>query len=478
MDIRCEHFPELSRKAVNDSHLQRVLSDIGERFKQMRNSAFQELENGDELRASAHNIKKHTMENLHEYLIMLEKNIVNSGGHVHFAKDASDAIRIILEIADSGKVRSIVKGKSMVTEETGLNEELISHGYEVTETDLGEFIIQLSGETPFHIVGPAIHKNAKDISKLFHDKLGAKDLKTPEEMTMFARAYLRERFLNADMGITGVNFAVARTGHIVIFENEGNIRFTTTIPRIHVAVMGIEKVVPDLNSLQVLMNLLALSCTGQRLSCYVSMLKGTKKQDESDGAEQFHLIILDNGRTEVLADPDFREILYCIRCGACLNFCPVYLKAGGHSYGWVYSGPMGSVLSPELLMNNRARYLPFASTLCGRCYDVCPVMIDLPSMLLKLRQRFTEKKPSSGVLSPRERAFFFTYSEILKRSTIYNILSFLISPFKRVLLKNPVIRRHIPYLRIWEQFHKSEFSDRPPFRVTWDKKGLKDEGTG
>lgn len=465
MKIKTSKFTELSKDAVKDKHLQNVLRDIGERFKSMRDGGFSEIENEEELRTYAHNIKKHTMENLHDYLIQLEKNVLNSGGHVHFAEHGEHARRLIMDIARSRGVKRIVKGKSMVTEEIGLNEALISNGFQVTETDLGEFIIQLSEESPFHIVGPAIHKTAKDISRLFSQKLGAKGLTSPEEMTMFSRRHLRDRFLKADMGITGVNFAVASTGHIVLFENEGNIRLTTTIPKLHVAIMGIEKVVPDLKSLHIFMGLLALSCTGQSLPCYATILKGPKKESESDGAEEFHLILLDNGRSEILGDPDFREILYCIRCGACLNFCPVYLKVGGHSYGWVYSGPMGSVLTPHLLRNHDSQHLPFASTLCGKCYEVCPVMIDIPSMLLKLRHQNIEQNLQHGALSSSDRVLFSICSEILKRERIYNLFSCATWLLKKVLIKNPDIMEKIPYLRTWVKYHKDEFSEGLPFRL-------------
>ena len=271
------------------------------------------------------------------------------------------------------------------------------------ETDLGEFIIQLAGEPPSHIIGPAVHKNKAQIADLFAEKLGVPRVETPKELTRIAREKLREKFVHADMGITGANAAVAETGSIVLLENEGNIRLSTTIPRIHVALMGIEKVIPTLDDLATLLALLPRSATGQKLSSYTTIITGPRRPGEADGPEEFHLILLDNGRSRILADPDRRECLYCVRCGCCLNTCPVYRKAGGHSYGWVYSGPIGAVLTPQLIPARLARDLPFASTLCGACGDVCPVKIPLPKLLLTMRQRITEDPNWDGGISPLQK---------------------------------------------------------------------------
>jgi L-lactate dehydrogenase complex protein LldF len=291
-----------------------------------------------------------------------------------------------------GGVKSVVKSKSMATEEIELNHSLDQAGIEAVETDLGEYIIQLAKETPSHIIAPAIHKSKDDISELFSEKLNIPYYTEPQDLTKIARETLREKFLKADMGVSGANFAVAETGTIVIVENEGNARLTTTLPRVHVALMGIEKVIPRFDDLAVFLSILARSATGQKMSSYVSLVTGPKRKGEKDGPEEFHLVLLDNGRANILASDETRESLYCIRCGACLNICPVYRKVGGHSYGWVYSGPIGAIISPQLLGFDKAPDLPFASSLCGACKEVCPLKIDIPKVLLELRKRVIEEK--------------------------------------------------------------------------------------
>ena len=419
MEIRCDQFQELSKKALKDWHLQQALQSFGTRIQAMRNSAFSLLDNPEGLREQAYNIKKETLERLDEYLEHLEKNVIRLGGRVYWARDAFEARQLIETIALEKGVKTVVKGKSMVTEEIALNKALTDRGIEVSETDLGEFIIQLAGEPPSHLVGPAIHKTKEQIAELFSEKFGVKRMEDPQEMTMFARKTLRQRFLEADMGITGVNFAVAETGSIVLFENEGNIRLSTTLPKIHVAVMGIEKVIPTLEDLNVFLKLLARSTTGQKLSSYISIITGPKRDGERDGAEEFHLIILDNGRSRILADEELRETLYCIRCGACLDFCPVYLKIGGHAYGWVYSGPIGSILTPQLINKKLAYQLPYASTLCGACAEVCPVKINIPKMLLVLRNRLIEDPQWGKHTSMAERGIFALYAYLMRNKWLY-----------------------------------------------------------
>lgn len=423
METRCDQFQVLSRKALRDAHLQQTLRNMSARFSQMRLSAFAQLENPEELKERAHKIKKHTLEHLDEYLELLEERIAQLGGRVHWAATAAEARGIIEEVAISNGVKTVVKGKSMVTEEIALNKGLSSRGIEVSETDLGEFIVQLAGEPPSHLVGPAIHKTKEQIADLFKERLGARLMEDPQEMTMFAREILRQRFLEADMGITGVNLAVAETGSIALFENEGNIRLTTTLPRIHVALMGIEKVIPGLDDLGVMMKLLSRSATGQKLPTYVSIINGPKREGESDGAEEFHLVILDNGRSRILADQDLRETLYCIRCGACLNHCPVYLKIGGHAYGWIYSGPVGSILTPQLIDRKRAYQLPYASTLCGACAEVCPVKINIPSVLRALRRRYVEDPEWERTASLSERGAVALCALTMRNRWIYKTAS-------------------------------------------------------
>jgi len=433
MKPSCELFDTLSRKALEDPHLQEALRGIDKRLRAMRDEAFQELPDAEGLRNQARRIRDHVLDNLDTYLERLEENVTRLGGTVHWAEDAASARKVVEDLAVSRGVNSVVKGKSMVSEEIGLNEGLEALGIDVVETDLGEFIIQLAGETPSHIVGPAIHKTRRQIAELFHRELGAPLMDEPEDMTRFARETLRKRFLGADMGITGANFLVASAGAVVLFENEGNIRLSTTLPPVHVAVTGIEKVVPTWEDLSVLMQLLPRSATGQKLSTYVSLLMGPKRKMEPDGADEFHLVLLDNGRSRILGDGEFRESLRCIRCGACLNTCPVYLKVGGHAYGWVYSGPIGSVLTPQLIQDpHSASALPYATTLCGACAEVCPVKIDIPRILTALRRRYAED-PAWGPASWTERGIFYLAGTILGDRRLYETTGRIARMFRPVL---------------------------------------------
>ena len=468
MEIRCNQFQELSKKALKDGHLQQALQGFGTRIQEMRNTAFSLLDDPEGLREQAHNIKKDTLEHLDEYLEHFEKNFIRLGGRVHWARNALEARRLIETIALDNGVKTVVKGKSMVTEEITLNEGLANRGIEVSETDLGEFIIQLAGEPPSHLVGPAIHKTKEQIAELFSEKLGVRKMEDPQEMTMCARETLRQRFLEADMGITGVNFALAETGSVVLLENEGNIRLSTTLPKIHVAIMGIEKVIPTLEDLNIFLKLLARSTTGQKLSGYTSIITGPKRDGEKDGAEEFHLIILDNGRSRILADEELRETLYCIRCGACLNFCPVYLKIGGHSYGWVYSGPIGSILTPQLINRKQAFQLPYASTLCGACAEVCPVKINIPKILLILRNRLIDDPQWGKPTSMTERGIFSLYAYIMQNRWLYEKVSRMARIAQTPFIKKDGLKNLPPPLNRWTRYHKVAPLEKT-FRQQWRK---------
>jgi L-lactate dehydrogenase complex protein LldF len=312
--------------------------------------------------------------------------VEEQGGVVHFAADAEEARSIVAGILDETSSKLVVKSKSMVSEEIELNEHLESRGVEVVETDLGEYIIQLAGDTPSHIIAPVLHMTRQDVGALFEDKLGVEYTDDPTELNQIARERLREEFLRADAGISGVNIAIAESGSLVLVTNEGNGRLTTTAPRVHIALMGMERIVSRWEDAAVILEVLAKSATGQRLSVYTSIITGPRRDDDDDGPEQVHIVIVDNGRSDILSG-DTAEILACIRCGACLNICPVFQKVGGHAYGTVYSGPVGSVVTPGLLGMEPWWELPYASTLCGACEEVCPIRIQIPSMLLKLRQR-------------------------------------------------------------------------------------------
>ena len=357
------------------------------------------------LRQAGHDIRWHGITHLDRYLVQLEEQVTRAGGHVHWARDAAEARQIVLDIAQQHNVKNVVKVKSMATEEIDLNHALQASGIQALETDLGEYIVQLAGVGPSHIIVPAVHLTKEGIADLFHEKLGVDAPPDPIKLAAIARTRLREAFLSADMGVSGANFMVAETGTIVIVTNEGNGRMCTTLPPLHVAVVGIDKVVPDWDSLTVLLKLLARSATGQKISTYTSFITGPRRADGENGPQEFHLVLLDNGRTRILKDEVARQTLLCIRCGACLNVCPVYNNVGGHAYGWVYSGPIGSILSPQLLGTKVAADLPFASSLCGACADICPVKIPIPDVLLRLRHRVVEGDQIEGpTASPIIRA--------------------------------------------------------------------------
>ena len=445
MQVETESFKQNSKQAVGNQDLQarlRVLN--GFVFK--RNAAFAELEDGEALRDRARAIKEKTIAHLDHYLIQLETSITRLGGAVHWARTGDEARAIILDIALKNGVKRVVKSKSMVTEEIDLNEALERGGVEAIETDLGEYIVQLAGERPSHILAPAIHKSRGDISELFADKLGAVNLVEAEELTAMARKQLRQKFCTADMGVTGANFAVAETGTIALVENEGNIRLSTTLPRIHVAVMGIEKVIPSLEDLAVFLRILARSASGQKMSSYVSFITGARRAGETDGARQFHLVILDNGRTRILADEEKRESLYCLRCGACLNVCPVYQKIGGHAYGSVYSGPIGSIITPQFVGLGKSKDLPFASSLCGACREICPVKINIPHILLSLRSDWAEGKGGAGgAPSLMERMAFKAWGFAMRHRLLYNLIFRLPALFQGPLLKDGKFDR-LPFI--------------------------------
>ncbi len=390
--LTAETFDANARAALVDEQLRGALRKATGQFGKHRLAAARDLSNWEELRTEARAIKDEVLLHLDHYLEQFADNAERRGAQVHWARDAAEANQIVYNLAESRGARKIVKSKSMVTEEMHLNAALEAAGLEVIETDLGEYIIQLAGETPSHIIAPAIHKTKKQIAELFTAKLAVEPTDDIDKLTSAARRVLRERFAAADIGISGVNFAVAETGTILILENEGNIRLTTSLPKTHIAVMGIEKIVPRFADLDIFLKLLPRSGTGQRLTTYQSLITGTKRKPSDEGPEELHVILLDNGRSRMLANPVTRQALACIRCGACLNACPVYQQIGGHAYGSVYSGPIGAVITPQLIGLGKAAQLPFASSLCGACREVCPVKIDIPELLLHLRAEITEAK--------------------------------------------------------------------------------------
>ena len=415
MKIQTEQFKTQAEQALDNQALQEALSRACGHIGRMRTKAFQEFPEGEALRTQAHQIKAEVMDHLESYLNQLEASAQALGVKVHRSPDAEDARNYIRDLVRSRGITMAVKSKSMTTEEIGLNQELEKSNVQVWETDLGEFIVQLAEEPPSHIIAPAIHKSQEEIAELFSKKLGVPLLDTPEKLTQAAREFLREKYFQAGMGISGANFALAKTGTLVVVENEGNARMSTTFPRLHVAVVGIEKVIPGLSELAVFLKILARSATGQKLSTYMSFIHGPGKNSEEDGPEEVHLVLLDNGRSKILNDPELRPSLYCLRCGGCLNVCPVYQRIGGHAYGWVYSGPIGATIVPQYLGLLRAKDLPMASTLCGACAEVCPVRIPLPDLLLKLRQRIQEQ----GGATFYEKSFMRIWAACQSRSSWY-----------------------------------------------------------
>jgi len=368
-------------------------------------------------RRKCQEIKRDAVNHLDRYLLQFEEKVIAHGGHVFWAADSAEACAYISALAQRHNVRMVVKSKSMVTEEINLSHALEKIGIKVWETDLGEFIVQLRNEPPYHIVTPAMHLNRRQISELFHEKLGeAVEGDDPAKLVALARRKLREAFFSADMGISGANFLVADSGVIAISTNEGNGRLCTSVPRIHVAVTGIEKVIPRLEDLATLWPVLATSGTGQGITTYGTLIGGPRRPGEADGPEEFHVVLVDNGRSNLLADAEQREVLHCIRCGACLNICPVFRHIGGHSYGTIYPGPIGSVLTPHL-RGPEFQHLSYASSLCGACTSVCPVKIDLHHHLLHNRRNFVEGR--GGTPRPGEKWKFALWRYAMQRPRIY-----------------------------------------------------------
>jgi L-lactate dehydrogenase complex protein LldF len=370
-------------------------------------------------RSHAAAIKWETINHLDRYLEQFERNVLANGGHVFWAETAEDACAHILQLARQHRVEKVVKSKSMTTEEIHLNDALEGAGIHTVETDLGEYICQIRGEPPYHIVTPVMHLTKADIARTFQEKLGTPLTDSAEELTMIARARLRQEFQTADMGITGANFAIADTGMVAITENEGNARLSFSLPRVHVAIVGIEKLIPRFEDLALFWPLLSASGTGQAITAYSSLIGGPRQERETDGPREFHVILLDNGRTRLLADAEQRDALHCIRCGACLNACPIYKNVGGHAYGTTYQGPIGSVITPHLRDAEEWSHLPYASSLCGACTDVCPVRIDLHHHLLHNRRNAVQSKFDD----PIQRLLFRVWLATMQSPMAYAIAS-------------------------------------------------------
>jgi L-lactate dehydrogenase complex protein LldF len=468
--LSSETFDDNAKSALADVQLRGALRNATSLFGKRRLAAAASLQNWEELRSRARSIKDDVLLHLDQYLEQFVANAESRGANFHWARDAAEANQIICKlIADRGG-KKIVKSKSMTTEETHLNVALEAAGMEVVETDLGEYIIQLAEETPSHIIVPAIHKTKRQISELFTSELGIPPTDDVDKLTATARATLRDRFAEADVGISGVNFGIAETGTILIVENEGNIRLTTSLPRTHIAVMGIEKILPRFADVDVFLKLLPRSGTGQRLTTYQSFITGVKQSDTAEGPDELHVVMLDNGRSRMLAHPVTRQSLACIRCGACLNACPVYQQIGGHAYGSVYPGPIGAVITPQLVGLEKTAQLPYASSLCGACREVCPVKIDIPRLLLHLRSEITE----AAVQKRRaERMAFKLWAMVMSRTWLYELSARVGGVFQRLLVRDGKIGKLnksgwlAPPLLAWTSGRDLRPIEQKTFRDKW-----------
>ena len=455
-------FRKNAQIATEDANLSRALDGLATGFVARRAQAISKCPEFEQLRVRGRDIRHSTFQNLAQHLTDFERQAQRAGSIVHWAETGSEACDLVSKICRTAEARLIAKGKSMVTEEIGLNDHLSDQGFEIVETDLGEYLLQVRGETPSHIIAPAIHlteKNARDTFLDVHSTLDPdRPLDTPEKIVAEARTILRQNFLNADVGITGANFLVAETGSAIVVTNEGNGDLTATLPKIHIVITSIDKVVPSLSDASVLLQLLARSATGQSMTAYTSLFTGPKGDDDPDGPDACHIILVDNGRSELLAS-EAAEVLNCIRCGACLNHCPIYTSIGGHAYGWTYPGPIGAALNPGLLGISQVRDLPHASTLCGRCEEVCPVKIPLPKIFRQWRrQDFATRRRSLYNAALSAWAWLAQSPRIYSRwaSIMAWVLSFKNS---KILL--------FPFSKSWSRYRELPISEGRTFQSQW-----------
>ncbi|SMC77070.1 LutB/LldF family L-lactate oxidation iron-sulfur protein [Sporomusa malonica] len=461
------HLRDRAVKALKDDQMRQAVRKAVDRLSGNKDKAARELPNWEEWREQTKRIRQHTVDNLDYYLKLLVDNVRKAGGKVHFALTAEDARKIIAGLCKQYDAKRIVKSKSMVTEEIHLNPALEKAGMEVVETDLAEYILQLAGETPSHIIVPAIHKNRYQIADLFSKVTNEKVESSTPALTLFARKILRSKFMNADVGITGCNFAVAETGSITLVTNEGNARLTTALPNVVISVMGMERIIPTFEDLETVLSMLPRNATGQKLTSYVSVINGPRLSNDIDGCEKFHLVIVDNGRSRILADDEYRQSLHCIRCGACFNVCPVYRQIGGHAYGSIYGGPIGSVITP-LLENDMVFWgeLPYASTLCGACTSACPAKIPLQDLLFKLRER----RVSAGHTNAFEKFAFGMWKRFFKLPSTYKFAMKAASIGQKPLVRDGYITAQLPLLSNWTNSRYLPAAADETFRDRWNKR--------
>lgn len=463
-ESKAQTVKERAGYALNNDFLRNAVKFTTERLRLGKKLASEEHGNWDAWRERGRQIRLHTIAHLDYYLNEFAEQARANGAHVHFAETAEEAVAISLEIAKHKSAKSVVKSKSMVSEELHLNKALDSIGVEAVETDLGEYIIQLADETPSHIIIPAIHKNRYQIAELLSAEAGETLPPDTAIMAGFVRMKLREKFLEADIGMTGCNFAIAETGSMVLFENEGNARMVTTVPKTQITLMGMERIIPSWADLEVMATLLPRSATGQKLTVYMSGISGPKRELDADGPDEMHIIIIDNGRSLQLGDPEFQELLNCIRCGACLNACPVYRHIGGHAYGGTYSGPIGAVLTPAL-NKNVAEWddIANASSLCGACYEACPVKIPLHDMLVSLRRR----KIEAGRGDKLEAMGMKGFSAIMGNAKRYRSVVSLGKWGQKLVVRGGEIRTRIGPLKGWNSYRVTPSLPKQSFRDRW-----------
>ncbi len=468
--ITSPQFKNNAHEALRDEPLQRALGHVRKNFIERRAAAAAKLPEFEALRDAARDIKDHTLAHLDLYLEEWERNATAAGAVVHWARDAAEANRIIVELCTARGAKTVTKGKSMISEEIGLNDALEAAGVSAVETDLGEYIIQLRGEHPSHIIAPAVHLNKDQVEADFrrvHTHLPAdRDLTEPTTLLAEARAVLRQKFIAADVGITGANFLIAETGSSVIVTNEGNGDLTQTLPKVHVVVASIEKIVPTMEDAAQLLRVLARSATGQEMSVYTTFSTGPRRPGDPDGPQEYHVVVLDNGRSAMLGG-EFEDMLRCIRCGACMNHCPVYHAVGGHAYGWVYPGPMGSVLTPTLIGVDKAGHLPNASTFCGRCESVCPVRIPLPKMMRHWREREFERNLTPAAI----RQGLSLWAWFARRPALYRQATRAWTKALALLSRGEGRFARMPLAKGWTDYRDLPAPQGGTFQALWKKRG-------
>jgi L-lactate dehydrogenase complex protein LldF len=465
-------FEKNAPKALGNTQLRRNMGKATQTIRGKRAAVVHEMPDWEELREAGRAIKDQTLRHLDEYLLQFEAAVQKAGGQVHWARDAAEANRIITGIVQQHQAREVIKIKSLTTDEIKLNAALSEAGIHATETDLAELIIQLAGEHSSHILVPAIHKNRAEIRELFMRTLGVTELSdNPKELAAVARTHLRAKFLSTKVAISGANFGVAETGTVCVVESEGNGRMCLTLPEVLISVMGIEKLIPTWQDFEVFLQLLPRSSTGERMNPYTSFWTGVRA---GDGPQEFHIVLLDNGRTRVLADQVGRQTLNCIRCSACLNICPVYERTGGHAYGSVYPGPIGAILTPQLVGIEHASSLPYASSLCGACYDVCPVKINIPEVLIHMRGEAVRQKQDHGGLLDKlnpESLVMKAMAQMFSNRVAYEQAQQLAKVGQWPLKRDGYITALPPPLSGWTAMRDLEAVPNQTFREWWEKRG-------